>query len=120
MAHGAKNAESFPNRCTGRTIGAVRLVLPWELNVKKILQLLFLSLAALWLSTCTTTSEPVTSRSKAQSEPPRGFFDRLADNLTERECRVARFSCPYGFGPAGEPCDCTDPRGVVMNGRTVK
>jgi hypothetical protein len=43
-----------------------------------------------------------------------------ADELTERECNVVRFTCPYGFGPAGEPCDCTDPRGVVLRGKTVK
>ena len=88
-------------------------------SVKKILQLLAFTMAVPWLSTC-ATNEPVTSSSKARSEPPRGFFDRLSDHLTERECNVARFSCPYGFGPAGEPCECTDPRGIVLNGRTIK
>jgi hypothetical protein len=57
---------------------------------------------------------------KLRSAPPRGFFERVADNLTERECNVVRFTCPYGWGPAGEPCECTDPRGIVLLGRTIK
>jgi hypothetical protein len=61
-----------------------------------------------------------TTNSRGQAEPPRGFFDRLADSLSERECNVGRFTCPYGFGAAGEPCDCTDPNGIVLQGRTSK
>ena len=61
-----------------------------------------------------------TINSRGQPEAPRGFFDRLADSLSERECNVMRFTCPYGLGAAGEPCDCTDPKGVVLQGRTVK
>ena len=69
------------------------------------------------LSAC-TSSAPVSS--KAGAAPQHGFWDKLSDQVTERHCNVYRFSCPYGFGPAGEPCDCTDPRGVVIKGRTVK
>jgi len=54
------------------------------------------------------------------SETRRGFFDKLADEVTTRECNVIRFTCPYGLGPAGEPCECTDPSGIVINGRTIK
>jgi hypothetical protein len=61
-----------------------------------------------------------TTYSRGQPEAPRGFFDRLADAISERECNVIRFTCPYGFGAADEPCDCTDPKGVVLQGRTVK
>jgi hypothetical protein len=42
------------------------------------------------------------------------------DQITERECAVTRFSCPYGWGPAGERCECTDPSGRVWQGWTVK
>ena len=61
-----------------------------------------------------------TTNSRGQPEAPRGFFDRLADSLSERECNVGRFTCPYGLGAAGEPCDCTDPNGIVLQGRTIK
>lgn len=70
------------------------------------------------LAACTSGSPP--SRLDSRSEPPRGLFESLVDEWTERECNVFRFSCPYGLGPAGEPCQCTDPQGVVLNGRTVK
>ena len=66
---------------------------------------------------CSTTT---TTNSRGQPEAPRGFFDRLADSLSERECNVGRFTCPYGLGAAGEPCDCTDPNGIVLQGRTIK
>ena len=56
----------------------------------------------------------------ARSETKRGFFEKLTDEMTERECNVIRFTCPYGLGPAGEPCECTDPSGIVLNGRTIK
>lgn len=68
----------------------------------------------------TDSTESVPPGVKGRAEPPRGFFDRLADNFGERQCNVVRFICPYGLGPAGEPCECTDPRGVVLRGRTVK
>jgi hypothetical protein len=51
---------------------------------------------------------------------PRGFLQRLADQLTARECNVGKFICPYGLGPAGEPCECVQPSGVVLKGRTIK
>ncbi|GEM_PF-1464567 len=67
---------------------------------------------------CATTR--TTTVSRRQVEEPRGFFGNLMDQMTERECNVGRFICPYGLGPAGEPCTCTDPSGIVLNGRTVK
>jgi hypothetical protein len=70
------------------------------------------------LASCTTTT--TTSEVRRQTPPPSGFFDRMLDQVTERECNVGKFTCPFGLGPAGEPCDCTDPSGVVLNGRTVK
>jgi len=72
---------------------------------------------ALVLVACSTSSTTVSRRS---TEQPRGFFGRLLDEMTERECNVGKFICPYGLGPAGEPCTCTDPSGIVLNGRTVK
>jgi hypothetical protein len=88
--------------------------------MKNELRIVILSAAVFALSAC-GTSEPVASSPRGRPEPPpRGFFDRLADNLTERECNVIRFSCPYGFGPAEEPCECVDPRGTVLRGRTIK
>ena len=79
--------------------------------------------ALLCMSTCSSSSPPVTSvptGPMSRAVPQRGFWDRLSDQLTERECYVYRFSCPYGFGPAGEPCECTDPTGLVRRGTTVK
>lgn len=73
-------------------------------------------LLILCIASCTQTTSGRDSRQPEQ----RGFFQRLGEHLTERECNVGRFTCPYGFGPAGEPCDCTDPSGVVVGGRTVK
>jgi hypothetical protein len=73
---------------------------------------------SLLLSAC--ASSTTTTNLRGRPEPPKGFFDRLADAITERECNVMRFTCPYGFGPAGEPCECTDPKGVVLKGHTVK
>lgn len=79
---------------------------------------------AMLVSTClsfiacsSTTSTPVSRR---QNPPAPGFFERMKNEFTERECNVGRFVCPYGLGPAGEPCECTDPSGVVVRGRTVK
>jgi hypothetical protein len=79
--------------------------------------LLFMLAAVASLScTTTTTTEP-----KGQKkEEPAGFWARMTDQITERQCRVTRFSCPYGLGPAGERCECTDPSGRVWQGWTVK
>ena len=78
-------------------------------------------LSAICASSCTTTTTTTTtSEVHGQAEKPQGFFGRLADAITERECNVVRFTCPYGWGPAGEPCDCTDPKGVVLKGTTIK
>ena len=77
--------------------------------------------ASLALTTCSSPSsnrppDPTAFR----RDPPPGFFDRLADQLTARECDVGRYTCPYGLGPANEPCECDDPRGYVLKGRTRK
>jgi hypothetical protein len=74
---------------------------------------------ALFFSACTTTTE-TTTMPRQQSDQPRGFFQKFIDEVTERECNVGKFTCPYGLGPAGEPCDCTDPSGIVLKGQTVK
>jgi hypothetical protein len=80
-----------------------------------------LGLVALSISTCTSSPTPSTTFGVGtRAEPPRGFFERLADEFTERECNVVRFTCPYGLGPADEPCECTEPNGVVLKGRTIK
>jgi hypothetical protein len=86
-----------------------------------------LLLTAISAASCTTTTVPATTTTitttgaTRQSEPEKpGFFSRMMDQLTERECLVGGFSCPYGFGPADEPCDCTDPSGIVRKGRTIK
>jgi hypothetical protein len=82
-----------------------------------------LGLVALSIATCTSSPTPTPNRTfgvGTRVEPPRGFFERLADEFTERECNVVRFTCPYGLGPAGEPCECTEPNGVVLKGRTIK
>jgi len=79
--------------------------------------LLFLTVTLLSLAGCSSTPTVTPSR---RAEAPQSFWDKFADEITERECNVYRFSCPYGFGPAGEPCECTDPSGFVVKGRTVK
>jgi hypothetical protein len=84
--------------------------------VRLLIQLLML--AVLSSSSCVT--ETVTTPLRNQTEKPQGFFGRLADQITERECNVVRFTCPYGLGPADEPCECTDPKGVVLRGTTIK
>jgi hypothetical protein len=76
-------------------------------------------LTTICASSCITTTT-TTNEYRGQAEKPQGFFGRLADAITERECNVMRFTCPYGWGPAGEPCDCTDPKGVVLKGTTIK
>ncbi len=83
-------------------------------------QRLFLALAVMLPLLQSACAGSTTTNSRGQPEAPRGFFDRLADSLSERECNVIRFTCPYGFGAADEPCDCTDPKGVVLQGRTIK
>lgn len=77
------------------------------------------------LMSCTTTSSSSvystygpTPQKKDQPDP--GFFSRAWDQMTERECLTTKFSCPYGWGPPGEPCDCTDPSGRVWFGKTIK
>jgi hypothetical protein len=77
-------------------------------------------LTAVCASSCTTTTTTTTREYRAKAEKPQGFFGRIADAITERECNVMRFTCPYGWGPADEPCDCTDPKGVVLKGTTIK
>ena len=82
--------------------------------------LIFIIAVSIGLFGCTTETSEKPVRFGSKTEAPSGFFNRLADQLTERECNVIKFSCPYGLGPAGEPCDCTDPDGILRNGRTVK
>jgi hypothetical protein len=80
-----------------------------------------LGLVVLSIATCTSSPKPNTTFGVGtRAESSRGFFERLADEFTERECNVVRFTCPYGLGPAGEPCECTEPNGVVLKGRTIK
>ena len=78
----------------------------------------FIPLIVAFLTACGNNT--TTSVSRRQPEESRGFFGGLMEQMTERECNVGRFICPYGLGPAGEPCTCTDPSGIVLNGRTVK
>ena len=73
------------------------------------------------LTSC--SSPPETSSPKnplTMRQPEKTFFERLSDHMTERECNVGRFTCPFGLGPAGEPCECVGPRGIVLSGRTIK
>ncbi len=86
-------------------------------RMKYDLRLLLVFTIALSITSCTTSSTTTVSRRQPEE---RGFFGGLADQLTERECNVGKFICPYGLGAAGEPCTCTDPSGIVVNGRTVK
>jgi hypothetical protein len=74
-------------------------------------------LALLGMSAC-TSKVPVGPTTQGKS--PEGFWERVADQITARECNVGRFTCPSGFGSAGEFCECTDPRGVVRHGVTIK
>lgn len=85
-------------------------------SLRKNFQLFWILTLFLCLCGCTTTS----SVSRKAGGQPQGFFEKMMNQVTERECNVGRFICPYGLGPAGEPCECTDPSGVVVNGRTVK
>jgi len=74
---------------------------------------------AAWLIVACSTTTTTTSTSQKKEEP-QGFFRRMMDQMTERECQVSRFTCPYGWGPAGERCDCTDASGRVWYGYTIK
>jgi hypothetical protein len=80
---------------------------------------MFLVLASVSVISCTTTTT-TSAPGKPQIDKSTGFFGRVMDQLTTRECLVAGFACPYGFGAAGEPCDCTDPSGRILDGRTIK
>jgi hypothetical protein len=84
---------------------------------KFLLWFLVVVVIFVFVSCATTTSTPVSRR---QSEEPKGLLRSLADQMTDRDCNVGRFICPYGIGPAGEACTCTDAAGVVLKGRTVK
>jgi len=92
--------------------------LKWNFQTKHTDRIFVVFLTIFVLAGCTTTTS--ISDFRRQPDKPRGFFQKLADEMTERECNVGKFVCPFGFGPAGEPCDCTDPSGLVLNGRTVK
>ena len=83
-------------------------------------RLLLLLIIAASATGCVTTSERVAPFQSTSREKPDGFFDRLLDNFSERECNVGRFTCPYGLGSAGEPCECVGPNNVVYDGHTVK
>jgi hypothetical protein len=89
-------------------------------NLPRTRQFVFVILAGIFSLVLSACASSTTTNLRGRPEPPKGFFDRLADAITERECNVMRFTCPYGFGPAGEPCECTDPKGVVLKGQTIK
>ena len=83
-------------------------------------RLLLLLIIAISAPGCVTTSEKVAPFQATSQDKPSGFFDRMMDNFSERVCNVGKFTCPYGLGSAGEPCECIGPNNVVYNGRTVK
>lgn len=74
--------------------------------------------SCLFLLACAAPASGPTPRRPSSPEP--GVFERLRSEFTERGCHVGRFVCPYGLGAVGEPCECTDPSGVVLQGRTVR
>lgn len=80
--------------------------------------LLILCISMFVIACAAAETPPAPRRQSAPPEP--GFFERLRGEFTERGCNVGRFVCPYGLGPAGEPCECTDPSGRVLQGRTVR
>ena len=91
------------------------------LKFSRAISLLAILVGSALVAACTTVTEPAgPTYLGRQPEKPSGFFNRLADSFSERECYVGRFTCPYGLGPAGEPCECVAPDGVVYNGSTVK
>ncbi len=89
----------------------------WCLRSSRLFLLLIVAVSA---TGCVTTSEPVGRFQATSHERPSGFFDRMLDNFSERQCNVGNFTCSYGVGSAGEPCECIGPNNVVYNGRTVK
>jgi hypothetical protein len=91
-----------------------------KFSIQSFSRWLFITLTLAVGTACGSTNVPANANPYRTQEPPQGFFDRMVDSITERECNVGRFTCPYGLGPAGEPCDCTDPKGVVLSGHTVK
>jgi hypothetical protein len=88
-----------------------------EFNAEIPIKLVSSVLVLAALCSCASSTP---DNSRVRSKPPQGFFERVADQFTERECNVFRFTCPYGLGPAGELCTCTDPGGLVITGRTIK
>jgi len=81
----------------------------------KTIRAVLLLLICISVAGCSSTAGG--RRTKDKSE---GFFSGLVDRITERECLTGKLTCPYGWGPADEPCDCTDPSGRVWPGRTIK
>jgi hypothetical protein len=94
-----------------RTIDRSR---PWPRRFGRFVVILI----GLYVSACGSTA--TTPMSRRQAEPAPGFVERMMNEVTERGCNVGKFICPYGWGPAGEPCECTDPSGIVVKGRTVR
>jgi hypothetical protein len=91
-----------------------------KFSIRRFSRWFFIILVLTVVAACGSANVPATANPYRSQEPPQGFFDRMVDSITERECYVGRFTCPYGLGAAGEPCDCTDPKGVVLSGHTVK
>lgn len=89
----------------------------WRIPWSSFSLLLIITVSA---TGCVTTSEPVKPFQATSQDKPSGFFDRMLDNFSERVCNVGKFTCSYGLGSAGEPCECVGPNDVVYNGRTVK
>jgi len=83
-------------------------------------RLLLLLTIAVSATGCVTTSERVGPSQFSSQTRPSGFFERLMDNFSERQCNVRQFTCSYGVGSAGEPCECVGPDNVVYSGHTVK
>jgi hypothetical protein len=81
---------------------------------------LLLVIFAIFLAGCVTTSERVPLYDSKSRDKPNGFFERMSDSFSERECNVGRFTCSFGLGSAGEPCECVGPNNVVYQGHTVK
>jgi hypothetical protein len=110
----ARQFAKFGALSSLKAVGTTRL----QLNARRAAALLLCAqMILLCLSGCTSSAP---ANPNLGSKVRTGFIDKLADELTTRECNVIRFTCPYGFGPAGEPCECTDPSGIVLNGRTIK
>jgi hypothetical protein len=97
----------------------MRIALPKQRKTEitaRVLSLLLICIANL----ACNSSPTLTGVSRHQAKPTPGFLDQMINQVTTRECNVGNFTCPFGMGAAGEPCDCTDPSGVIRNGRTVK